>query len=224
LAQKYHEEAISIYDASGLLDDRTVVALNLADLARALVHQHEFRKNSDVLARLAKTLPETPVTQSIATRLNDLGFELFEAGQLPEASHWLQKSLVMRRQLESDGLQVQQHLERTLSHLGRTLEALRDYEHARVYFQQLLALQRALYPPETFPESHDHLVATLRHLGTIQEATRDLSAARTYCEEAFAMHTRLRPEGESAETDAARALLLSKLKAVPSAAGQRRHV
>jgi CHAT domain-containing protein/Tfp pilus assembly protein PilF len=80
-----------------------------------------------------------------------------------------------------------------LSDLDLLLREMGEFDKARPYCEEALAMRRRLYPPDRFPDGHDELASSLLRMGSLLNATVGPHEALTYSEQALAMNERLYP-------------------------------
>ena len=76
----------------------------------------------------------------------------------------------------------------SLHELGNVCESESDYAGARRYFEQSLAMKRAVYGED---EAHPDIAASLHALGNVCYRESDYAGARRYFEQSLAMYQKL---------------------------------
>ncbi len=110
---------------------------------------------------------------------NQLGYHLYQAGDLPAAKPYLEQALVLTRQALGE---AHPDTVASLNNLGMLLKDMGDLPAAKSYLEQALAIRR-----QALGETHPDTATSLNNLGLLLQAMGDLPAAKGYLEQALAI-------------------------------------
>jgi CHAT domain-containing protein/Tfp pilus assembly protein PilF len=186
-------------DSGGELNARIVHKAEHSDSYRVIATTCEPGETGKFLLTVKKIDEAEAKRQKLlndATTLEMEGRQWYHQAKLPEATERLQKALEMRQTLYPKDRYPHGHrdLGRSLTWLGRSLEAQGEYARAEPFYRQALEICQTLYPKDKYPQGHRDLGACLNNLGLLLQIQGEFAQAEPFLRHAVQMAQTLYPK------------------------------